>query len=260
MWWVLICTVHLTVRPYHAKDAVQSKSTLYSYLNVKEFLAQNRPEIWSLNNWNRTQTNNHLVRKWTLNHLAKLAEELSYLVKRNPAVHLTVCSYHVTDLFKNASTIYNCLNVKELVPQNKYGIWSLGDWNGTWTHNHSCRERTLNHLAELPNDWALLWKLICAVHLTVCSYHVTHTPQSKSTLYNCLNFEEFLARNMHRIWSLSYCNGTPTNNRLVCKQTLKHLAKMTKWLSCAVSTYMYGAFDCMFLSCHVRVWYWIFTP
>ena len=29
--------------------------------------------------------------------------------------------------------------------------------------------------------------------------------------------------------------------------------KCSKWLSCVASTYLYGAFDCMFLSCHVRV-------
>ena len=28
---------------------------------------------------------------------------------------------------------------------------------------------------------------------------------------------------------------------------------MVKLLSCVVSTYLYGAFDCMFLSCHARV-------
>ena len=52
---------------------------------------------------------------------------------------------------------------------------------------------------------------------------------------------------------LSDCNGTQTHNHLVRKRTLKHLAKLTKWLSWVVSTYLYCAFDCMFLSCHVRV-------
>ena len=32
---------------------------------------------------------------------------------------------------------------------------------------------------------------------------------------------------------------------LVRKRTLNHLAKLSKWLSCALSTYLYGAFDCM---------------
>ena len=29
--------------------------------------------------------------------------------------------------------------------------------------------------------------------------------------------------------------------------------KGTKWLGCDVSTYLYNAFDCTFLSCHVRI-------
>ena len=57
----------------------QSESTLYSCLNVKELLAQCRCKIssWCDCNWTRTQ--NHLVRKWTLNHLAKLASHCSHL-------------------------------------------------------------------------------------------------------------------------------------------------------------------------------------
>ena len=47
-------------------------------------------------------------------------------------------------------------------------------------------------------------------------------------------------------------NGIRTHNRLVRKRTLNHLAKLAKRLSCVVSTYLYGAFDCMLLSCHVR--------
>ena len=55
------------------------------------------------------------------------------------------------------------------------------------------------------------------------------------------------------------CNGTRTHNHLVCKRTNNHLAKSVKRLSCAVSTYLYVAFHCMFLSCHVRISEWIHT-
>ena len=48
-------------------------------------------------------------------------------------------------------------------------------------------------------------------------------------------------------------NGIRPHNHLVCIRTLNHLAKLAKWLGCVVSTYLYGAFDCMLLSCHVRV-------
>ena len=55
------------------------------------------------------------------------------------------------------------------------------------------------------------------------------------------------------------CDWNRTYNNLVCKQTLNHLAKLTKWLNWVVSTYLYVEFDCMFLLCHVRVSEWIHT-
>ena len=69
--------VHLTVCSYHATYRFQSESTLYSYLNVKKLLAQNRHKIESLSDCNWTWTYNHLVHKWILNHEAKLAKWLS---------------------------------------------------------------------------------------------------------------------------------------------------------------------------------------
>ena len=45
----------------------------YSWLNVKEFLTRSRHKIWTLSDCNWTRTHNHLLRKRTLNHLAKLA-------------------------------------------------------------------------------------------------------------------------------------------------------------------------------------------
>ena len=53
------------------------------------------------------------------------------------------------------------------------------------------------------------------------------------------------------------CNGARTHNHLVRKWTLNYLAKLAKWLSCVVSTYLYDTFDYMFLSCHIRVSEWI---
>ena len=43
-----------------------------------------------------------------------------------------------------------------------------------------------------------------------------------------------------------------TLNHLVCKQTLNHLVKLLNWLSCVVSTYLYGAFDYLTVS-HIPV-------
>ena len=71
--------------------------------------------------------------------------------------------------------------------------------------------------------------------MTVCSCHVTYAYQSESTLYSCLDVKELLAWNRRKIWSLGDCNWTRTQNRLVCKQTLK----LAKWLSCVLSNYLH---------------------
>ena len=112
-------------------------------------------------------------------------------------------------------------------------------------------------VGSVLNNWVVLWVLICMVHLTVCIYHVTYVFRSESTLYSCLNAKELLARNRRDIWSLSDWNGTRSHNHLVRKRILNHLTKLAKWLSCVASTYLYGAFDCVYLSCHVRLSEWI---
>ena len=108
----------------------------------------------------------------------------------------------------------------------------------------------------------MFWVLICTVHLTVCSCHVTYAFQSKSTFYSFLNVKELFALSRCENWRWSDCNWTRTQDHLVLKRTINHLAKLAKWLSCLLSIYLYGAFDCMFLSCqeHTVVnwcnWFW----
>ena len=94
-------------------------------------------------------------------------------------------------------------------------------------------------------------------YLTICSCHVTYAFQIESTLHSCLNVKELLPRRRREIWSLGDSNWTRTLKRLDRKWTLNHLASLAKWLSCVLSTYLYGAFDFMILSCHVRVSEWI---
>ena len=99
----------------------------------------------------------------------------------------------------------------------------------------------------------------CLQNLSVCSYHVTDVFQSECILFSCLVVKKLLGWSKRKIWSLIDWNWTRTHNHLVYKRTLNHLAKLAKWLSCAVSTYLFGARDCMFLSCHVRASKWIIT-
>ena len=54
---------------------------------------------------------------------------------------------------------------------------------------------------------------------------------------------ELFARGRRDSWSWSDCNWTQNKNDLVLKRPLNHLAELTKWLGCVLSTYMFGAFD-----------------
>ena len=77
--------------------------------------------------------------------------------------------------------------------------------------------------------------------------------------YICVNIKELLALKRRGIWGLNDWNWNRTRNHLVCKGTLKHLAKLIKSLSWVVSTNLYRAFDCMLLTYHVRILEWIDT-
>ena len=60
-----------------------------------------------------------------------------------------------------------------------------------------------------------------------------------------LNVKQLLAWSRCYIWSLEERNTIRTHNHLVRKWTLNYWAKPAKRLSCVVSTYLYGAFDCI---------------
>ena len=64
----------------------------------------------------------------------------------------------------------------------------------------------------------MFWVLICTVHLTLCSYHATYVFQSEYTLYSCVNVKELIARSRRKIWCLTDCSFTLTQNHLICKK------------------------------------------
>ena len=81
---------------------------------------------------------------------------------------MTAFSCHVTCAFQSESTLYSDLNIKKIFAQKRCNIWSLSDCNGTRTHKHLVRKRTLKHLVRLAK-----WVLICTVHLTLSSYKLS---------------------------------------------------------------------------------------
>ena len=80
-------------------------------------------------------------------------EEIGF---RSNIEHGSVCFSHVTGAFQSESTLYSCLNVKELLAQSRCKIWSLGDCNCTRTQNHLFCKGTPSHLAKLQ-ILCLLW-------------------------------------------------------------------------------------------------------
>ena len=98
MWTLLVMTSNMRTSPditpnvelkpvmtvcsysYHFTYAFQRESSLYSCINFHEILAWNRHDLWILSHRNGIRTHNHLVRKQTLNHLARLAYKWLWVV------------------------------------------------------------------------------------------------------------------------------------------------------------------------------------
>ena len=89
-------------------------------------------------------------------------------------MHLSVCPCHVTYVFQEESTLYICLNVKELLAQKERDIGSLSGSNDTRNHNHLVPKRTLNHLVKLTKglSWVVRIYLYSAFDCICSSYHV----------------------------------------------------------------------------------------
>ena len=153
-----------------------------------------------------------------------------------------------------------CWNFKKLLAWSRRRIWSLSNSNGIWTHNHLVRKLNTQpfsqtgQMIELCYEYLSIWCIW--LYVIICHVRVSEWIH---TLKFAWMSRKLLAWSRRHIWRLSDSNGIRTHNHLVCKRKLHHLTKPAKWLSCVVSTYLYSAFDCMFLSCHVRVLEWIHT-
>ena len=86
--------------------------------------------------------------------------------------------------------------------------------------------------------------------ITSMKREITHSPQGSSFQKSVGRWGDYVNNESNEIW---------TYNQLVRRQTLIHLVKLAKWLSCVVITNLYDAFDFMLLSCDVRVSEWFFS-
>ena len=101
---------------------------------------------------------------------------LKHLLKLSVSKHLyllTVCYYHAKYTFQIESTLYSCLNVKELLTRTSRDIWRLSDSNGIRTHSHlriMMNLSIINILANRVADIYIKLKSITSkVHITSAS-------------------------------------------------------------------------------------------
>lgn len=76
-----LCRENISVTVFFYRAIYALIVNLCSYLNAKELLPQNQHIIWTLTEYNRIQNHMHLLGKRMLNHLAKLIELLSRVVR-----------------------------------------------------------------------------------------------------------------------------------------------------------------------------------
>ena len=130
--------------------------------------------------------------------------------------------------------------------------------DGIRIHSHLVHKRILNHLAKIAK-WlsfvvsTYLYGTINCVFL-LCDITVLRDSTSSS----CWMSKTSLLDRCN-IWSLSDCIRIGTHNYSIFKRTINHVAKLAKWYGCVVSIYLYGALDCVFLSCHISVLEEIYT-
>ena len=84
----------------------------------------------------------------------------------------SVCYHHVMYAFQSESTLYCCVNVKELLTRNRRDIWSLSDCNGIRTSNH-----LLKYLGKLAKWLSCIMTTYlydpfdCMLNLCMCIWH-----------------------------------------------------------------------------------------
>ena len=122
-------------------------------------------------------------------------------------------------MFQSESTIYICLNVKELLARNRRDIWRLSYCNGTGTHNHLVRKRTLNHLSKLA--WVFVYEL------SGCRFELRWSDMINQTLWHFIsgNHEGRNAQNQYFLSFLIKDATKKISDKILSDNNLVHQLK-----------------------------------
>ena len=151
--------------------------------------AKEHSEFWHDLEVNQFVSYNQLLKKV---NVALVAAYQSYLQRQQFSATMiskdskvckkSVCSRHVTYAFQSESTLYSCLNLKELLARSRHEIWRLSDCSWTRTHNHLVYKRTLklfsqtgqtDHLAKLSQT-VFVYELSGSGFESSCSHFNFH--------------------------------------------------------------------------------------
>ena len=144
-------------------------------------------------------------------------------------MYQTVCSYHITYAFHYESTLYSCLNVRELA-RNRREIWGLSGCNGTRTHNHLVRKQIHNHLGlsgcGFESRCSRLNFRFRACFKQGVSWHLG-------------NYREWIYSET-RTWHNKNIESNAPYRQVLTTQ-LNHLATLAEWLSVRLRTKRLGS-------------------
>ena len=95
-----------------------------------------------------------------------------------------------------------------------------------------------------------IWKTLTWPNVYLSRWLFSQIPVQLLKGYNARHYLLVMTKKMR---DAGDCNGTRTHDQLICKRTLKYFVKLAKWLSCVVSTYLYGMLLCVFIMSHTRL-------
>ena len=162
MFWVLICTINLTVCSSHVTYPFGSECTLYSCLNLKELLAQSGRKIWSLSDSPGLKLRTtKFVNKYSTNWPNYQIDWAVFWVLIC-TMHLTVCSPYFTYAFQSDSPLYSYLSVKGFHARSRRESWSLSDWTYSNSERLSSYTNTqpfgrTSQMIELCSEYLPVW-------------------------------------------------------------------------------------------------------
>ena len=137
-------------------------------LNVKELLAWSRHHIWSLSDSNVIRTQNHLVRKRRLNHLAKLRLQTKWLWFE------FMLSFMVFILWVEKFVNLTSVNVILIFDKKGGNIWNLSDCNEFWTKNDLTHKETLKYLTQLVKLLRVCLRVLICMMNRLCILIITY--------------------------------------------------------------------------------------